>query len=851
METDPISRLLADMTPHGYCLLWNPWLVYLHAIANGLTALAYFSIPFAIFYFVRRRSDIRFKSLHWLFAIFIMACGLSHVMDILTLWQPWYWLQGGVMAVTAAVSLLAAGVVWKFMPILLTLPSTTQLGLQMAEREAATASLQREIQERKQVEALQRSSNGILEMLAKDAPLPLVLEGIVRMAEALRPKLRCSVLLMDADGRHLRVGSAPSLPDFYNRAVDGLEVGEGAGSCGTAAFRHQRVIVEDTQVDPLWANYRELAAEADLRACWSEPVQSARGEVLGVLAMYYPVSKRPQPSDLELIQSAAYLAGLAIERAKARDEQDRFEAALKDSRDIAVKASQSKSEFLSNVSHEIRTPMNAIIGLSRLAMETGLTAEQQDCIGKVYESSTALLHIINDILDFSKIEAGMLELHRSEFDLGEVLQNVRGLFVATAQQKGLTLAMTMDADVPRRLLGDPIRLSQVLNNLVGNALKFTEQGGVSLRVGRIGGSDGLVRLRFAVQDTGIGLSREEAGRLFVPFTQADGSITRKYGGTGLGLSICKRLVEMMGGEIGVDSEPGKGAIFSFTLELGLGNAQAVEELAVPAPQAPVPYVELAQGIRGARILVAEDNLLNQKVADNYLRRAGLQPVIVANGKEALEAVQRESFDAVLMDLHMPVMDGIDATRRIRLLPGKADLPIIAVTAAAMLQDKEACFLAGMNDHLAKPLDPKELMRVLIKRIAPHSAPQAEPVGTGGDSGASFMKIEGFDFVPVLQDLGGDTAFLRELLLLFRDTLAEARLGMEAAVADQSWDELAVLVHRIKGTAGQVGAQILRARAVTLDKALKFDGTQPDPELLRQFGDELNALLVRLREALPP
>ncbi|EPR43500.1 histidine kinase [Desulfovibrio sp. X2] len=641
--------------------------------------------------------------------------------------------------------------------------------------------------------------------------------------------------------------------------------------------------------------------------------------------------------------------------------------------ELAKAADQAKSEFLARMSHEIRTPLNAVIGMSHLALKTSLTPRQQDYLDKIRLSSTALLGIINDILDFSKIEAGKLSVERVDFDLDAVLGNVVAINSLNAEEKDLELLLCVGDDVPQDLVGDPLRLGQVLLNLVSNAVKFTEEGEVFIGVSRLNGADedgggegGEVRLRFCVRDTGIGLTGEQAERLFTPFSQADGSITRRYGGTGLGLSISHRLVELMGGSLRVESTPGKGSEFHFTLRLPVARAAAAakpcgtqglegtrvlvvddnatsrqilcdnlaslrfvpvaaasgEEAlhllesdaegfaavlldwkmprmdgaacaarirALPLPRRPVVVMVTAYGreevrreaenvgveaflvkpvsrsvlfntlagnlgaaaavrpaaareeaaagggealpeeCRGARVLVVEDNDINRQIARELLEDAGLAVGLACDGEEALRILGAEHgprYDLVLMDIQMPGMGGLEAARRIRGELGLRALPIIAATAHALTEDREASLAAGMNDHVNKPIDPDELFATLTRWL-PACAGTGErrrpaPPAPGPAADPMPEQAEVLDVRLGLSRVRGNRPlYLRLLRAFLRDQsgfpqmLREKLAARDAATARR-------LIHSLKGVAGNIGAMALYAAAVDLELCVRED-----------------------------
>ncbi|GAB6048245.1 hypothetical protein JCM19379_20740 [Methyloparacoccus murrellii] len=791
------TTLMPDMMgylPHSVCLLRDPVLMALHIVADGLITLAYVVIPIALGLFVQRRRDFAFTHIFILFATFILACAATHAMDIWTLWSPDYLLEGGIKAFTALVSLATAILVW---PVLdKALAGTARLA-------ATNARLTEEIASHQQTLADVRA----------EAQRRRILEQQLR---TVMDNAADAIVTTDDTG-HIVLGNPATANMFGYTAEEllGRPLADLLASDPAAP-------PEDRTGGPGGAHGVEFIG---LRKDGSTfPLEMTLGGHTCVLRDISPRKEREQ-----LI----------------RELNDRLQREVAERTEQLAIASAAKSQFLANMSHEIRTPMNAILGFTQLLEHDPQRADQRETLGKIRAAGEALLRIIDDILDIARIEAGRIQLQSQPFEPAALLHRLVDQLRDQAHEKGLQLQLEIAPGLTAPLLGDSLRLQQVLGNLVSNAIKFTERGQVSIAVRATGDAPRETRLRFEVRDTGIGIARPVQARIFSPFSQADGSITRRHGGTGLGLAICRHLVELMGGIIGVDSQIGAGSTFWFEVpfELATGSCAAATPSSSPAPI-------LDPSLKGLRVLVVDDSAMNRTLLEKVLRQQGAWVMLASDGQQALNLLRAkpEDFDVVLMDIQMPVMDGLSATRAIRADARLGRVPVIALTAVALAEERTAAEAAGMDGFLTKPIDLAQLIGALLAHYpetAPAAAVEARPEPLPPVTGDALPSIAGIDAQRAALATGNDPAFFVKMLGLFVDEFEDADNSLRADLARGDRESATRRLHNLRGNAGNLGATELAEIARRLEATLP----QQPADLAAQldaFRQALHALVAASR-----
>ena len=1055
--SDTLNSLFrTDYMPHGHCYYWKPEILWLNVFSDLLIASAYFSIPIAIYYFVKRRPDIEFKGIFLLFSLFILCCGITHVISIVVIWHGSYGIHGLSKLVTAVVSMLTAYKVFQSIPLAVSLPSIDEM--KKAYEDASNEKIARlKLENQQAQDALLRESTesahvGIL-VVDSDGIIQLANSAVCKIFAYSKEELEGQSvdILIPAETKkhHMSLVSQYFNQSQTNRAMNSGRLVDGLTKQGRAVpveivlnYRHHmdKKLVFASVVDvserlasqaaleksenttrsivetlPLGLHFYELigdrliltgynpAAEKILgieHACLvGKTLEQAFPDVVGTetpeqyrraalngetivnsvkyyddgklsgtflihcfqsnpniaIAMFQDITEQKkaeqeviakeqfirrafdssitgvyihnrQSNKMDFInQSYTRITGLTLEdvnkldrhqflnllhpddrqkmasylnsiyraretrvheieyRIKHADghwiwclsqdtpfewdsegnvtsvigsllditQSKKMQENLIELKNSAEKANSIKSEFLANMSHEIRTPMNAILGLTHIVLDMELGNKQREYLSKVENSSKSLLNILNDILDYAKIEAGKLDIVIEPFSLDQVVANVIDLFSLIADEKNVELLWQLPANIPHFYLGDQLRITQVLNNIVGNALKFTEAGSVRLYVDATQGKNAdTYDVRFAVQDTGIGMSEQQMEQLFQSFSQADSSISRTYGGTGLGMSISKRLATSMGGEIKVESQLHEGSTFSLTLPLMIASEteqQQLREKQRVSKLLETGTLSSLSTLSNVRILLVEDNPTNRLVATQMLSSFGAVIEIAKNGEQALQMFADYEFDIVLMDLQMPVMDGYAATRRIRLTEKGKHVPIIAMSAAVMKSDIAMVEEAGMNGHIAKPIDVQKMVNEINAWLPkPAVKLQAKPrkalLSDIQQQQVDKLIALGLDANTAILRLGYNMDLYLGTLQHFCTDHAASAMKLKDLIDKQDFESAQRLMHTLKGLAGSIGAINLQKLARSAELELLEDSATSVSACI----EELSSILVTLR-----
>ena len=594
-----------------------------------------------------------------------------------------------------------------------------------------------------------------------------------------------------------------------------------------------------------YSNYNEVYAETSpfiLNAY--NGIKQVQDGKLEVFRLEYPCSIDGTDIWFEMqVKALNTESGEIIIQHTNIDTYKQIEFELAAAKFTAEQATAVKSEFLATMSHEIRTPMNAIIGFSKLALYQDFSPEAQSYFAKINSASTSLLSLLNGILDLSRLAAQSINLEPIAFQLDSMVDSLHMLFIDACSSKGLTLNLTIDEKVPMGLLGDANRLQQILINLLGNAIKFTESGSVSLAISLQQSQQSLVRLVFSVKDTGIGIASEHQHKLFLPFSQVDGSITRLYGGSGLGLAICNELLSLMDSQLSLCSIPNQGSTFSFELNLAVLPLNFISNTD-QANSFKLNSNEHNPSLAGYKVLVVEDNIINQQVVTEFLSLSGILVSVANNGKQALEQLAQNDFSAVLMDMHMPVMDGFETTQQLRLQPRFKNLPIFALSAGVTAEEQARCLASGINEFISKPITPEQLLTVLTHWIKPVAIP-AQRVNVAAT--ALYDDLALFDFKNILALIGNNQALLIDILQTFKDSLHSFPAELNALLLTKDRLAIQAIVHTLKGTAGNMGAVRLHAAVTLFDAELKV--SLPNEDRLQSFSQTFIATMASLDNIL--
>jgi two-component system, sensor histidine kinase and response regulator len=922
-----IEQLLLNLTgnnnwmPHGNCILWTPSILWTYVTSDALTALAYYSIPSTLIYIAWYRNDLQFRQIYLMFGAFILACGTTHILAIILLWQPIYWLDAIMHAITALLSIATATFLIRMIPLLrkssladlektlhvnlikqhnieltqtnarfnqtlelapigiinisttgvflevnqgfcdfigysrdeiLNMPfdNITCPACQAKHVQQFTQCLSGEISGFSQETQYQKKDgtkvwgNLIVKIIRhEDSTLDYFIEIIedITIRKATEDKIKMLSLAVEQSPNPVMITDTEGLIEYVNAAFfhnTGYSKHEVIGQ--NPRFLSTGNTPKETYVN-MWTTLKqgkswrgELINKTKLGIEYIDltditPIKQADGSISHYLSLKEDITIRKQ-------------AELCLQESQQ---------ALQVAKQHAEMLVSTKARFIANMSHEIRTPISGIIGFSELALIKDMPANIRDYLTKINSASLGLLGILNDILDFSKLEAGAISLKLEPFDLSELKHNLNSLFINATDNKGLKFTIDITPETPLHLIGDELRLKQILINLLANAIKFTTKGAVSLTIALKDSDTSKATLSFCVHDSGIGMSEQDIAQLFQAFNQLDDSITRRFGGTGLGLSLSKELVQMMGSEFIVTSTLGSGSHFCFDLALKLASATQIDNLTEHVNLSTIVN-DFGTDLAGIRILVAEDTLFNQQIIKELLSLSGIIVELANNGEEALALLQQQDFDAVLMDAHMPVMDGFEATRQIRSQARFAKLPIIALTAGVTPEERDRCMNSGMDDFINKPINIGLLLATLAKWLNIEGRIETGITATEALNPAQpdKLNVQPCLDVNILAGLIGDDPLdITQFLTIFQTEATTISAEIIAAIHAEQVTEIFSAAHKLKSTALSVGAIPLGNLCAALEVAGKANDLATINTLLPSFEQAWSDLSSQLEQTI--
>jgi len=922
-----IEKLLLNLTdnnswmPHGTCLLWTPSILWTYVTSDALTALAYYSIPSALLYIAWYRKDLEFRQIYLMFGAFILACGTTHLLAILLIWQPIYWLDAIMHVITALLSIGTATFLIRMIP-LLRQSSLTDLEKSLHEHLIQQRNIELTQANARFNQTLELAPIGILNIsttgvflevnqgfcdfigYSRDEILSMSFDSITcpachakhvtQFAQCLSGKISGftqETQYQQKDGNKVWgnlivkiIRHEDSTLDYFIEIIEDITTRKAIED----ALLIQSLAVEQSPSSVMITNTEGLIEY--INPAFFKYTGYTLHEVIGQNPRFLSAQKTPEETYVEMwstLKQGKSWHGELINKTKLGIEhidlttitpivqangsishylgiqedittRKAVELNLLASQQALLEAKQhaellvsTKARFIANMSHEIRTPISGIIGFSDLALIKDMPADIRDYLTKINSASLGLLGILNDILDFSKLEAGGISIKQEPFNLSVLKHNLYSLFINAADNKNLKFSIDISPETPVHLIGDELRLKQILINLLGNAIKFTTKGAVSLTISVKDSNSSKAKLSFCVQDSGIGMSEQDISQLFQAFNQLDDSITRRFGGTGLGLSLSQELIQLMGSQFTVTSTVGLGSRFCFDLVMNLPSDTLINDIKEQENLSTV-VTHFGEQLVGIRVLVAEDNLFNQQIVKELLSLSGIIVELTNNGEEALAMLQQQHFDAVLMDAHMPVMDGFEATRKIRLQPRYATLPIIALTAGVTPEERNQCMAAGMDDFINKPINIGRLLNTLAKWLKIEGQIKTEsthPEALNNDLPDLINEQACLDINKLIELIGDNPLDITNFLSIFQIEATRISAEIIAAIQGEQIPELISATHKLKSSALSVGAIPLGHLCAALEAAGKKDDQAAINRLLPSFEKAWSALSSHLEQTI--